>query len=285
MSLTIGEIFDEYVDSLANLPSEVDQNMQELRNMDEEFQRQRDTYAKHKRTYLKALRNSQLNSIGEGASPTTPSPSSSSSPYPPPSAESRTRLSNEYKTAVEMQDRKIELAMRMYDLISRHIERIDSQLTQNNISITVDGQQQQHQNHHNQHQQRKRTQRSPSVGLEPTPSLFPARLPPRRSPHWDDLDGHRKRTLLHGTMGPRKRTHHSTRPDPSISTGALVEQDIDPNEPRYCFCNQVSFGDMVACDGDNCEKEWFHYACVGLTEPPVGKWFCESCSAERRIRR
>lgn len=188
--------------------------MQELRNMDEEFQRkahtsrsftssspllltlffifigQRDTYAKHKRTYLKALRNSQLNSIGEGASPTTPSPSSSSSPYPPPSAESRTRLSNEYKTAVEMQDRKIELAMRMYDLISRHIERIDSQLTQNNISITVDGQQQQHQNHHhNQHQQRKRTQRSPSVGLEPTPSLFPARLPPRRSPHWDDLDG------------------------------------------------------------------------------------------------
>ena len=22
----------------------------------------------------------------------------------------------------------------------------------------------------------------------------------------------------------------------------------DPNEPRYCICNQVSYGDMVACD-------------------------------------
>lgn len=22
----------------------------------------------------------------------------------------------------------------------------------------------------------------------------------------------------------------------------------DPNEPRYCLCNQVSYGDMVACD-------------------------------------
>lgn len=26
---------------------------------------------------------------------------------------------------------------------------------------------------------------------------------------------------------------------------------IDPNEPKYCYCNQVSFGDMVACDGEN----------------------------------
>lgn len=22
----------------------------------------------------------------------------------------------------------------------------------------------------------------------------------------------------------------------------------DPDEPRYCLCNQVSYGDMVACD-------------------------------------
>lgn len=24
----------------------------------------------------------------------------------------------------------------------------------------------------------------------------------------------------------------------------------DPNEPRYCLCNQVSYGDMVACDNN-----------------------------------
>lgn len=23
---------------------------------------------------------------------------------------------------------------------------------------------------------------------------------------------------------------------------------MDPNEPTYCLCNQVSFGEMVACD-------------------------------------
>jgi len=48
------------------------------------------------------------------------------------------------------------------------------------------------------------------------------------------------------------RTLHSSRPNPAIEqNGTLPEIDIDPNEPKYCYCNQVSFGDMVACDGDN----------------------------------
>lgn len=24
--------------------------------------------------------------------------------------------------------------------------------------------------------------------------------------------------------------------------------EADPNEPRYCYCNQVSYGEMVGCD-------------------------------------
>lgn len=26
---------------------------------------------------------------------------------------------------------------------------------------------------------------------------------------------------------------------------------IDPNEPLYCYCQQVSYGEMVACDNDD----------------------------------
>ncbi|RAL59731.1 hypothetical protein DID88_000363 [Monilinia fructigena] len=43
---------------------------------------------------------------------------------------------------------------------------------------------------------------------------------------------------------------------------------VDPNEPLYCNCNRVSFGTMIACENDNCEKEWFHLECVGLTAIP-----------------
>lgn len=50
----------------------------------------------------------------------------------------------------------------------------------------------------------------------------------------------------------------------------------------YCFCRQVSYGEMVGCDNANCRYEWFHYDCVGLTEPPVGAWFCPDCSKDMK---
>ena len=50
--------------------------------------------------------------------------------------------------------------------------------------------------------------------------------------------------------------------------GSDQEWSYDPNEPRYCICNQVSYGDMVACDNADCPYEWFHYPCVGITAPP-----------------
>lgn len=44
---------------------------------------------------------------------------------------------------------------------------------------------------------------------------------------------------------------------PVITTNTqVVDSDnpdwtYDPNEPRYCICNQVSYGDMVACDNSD----------------------------------
>lgn len=51
--------------------------------------------------------------------------------------------------------------------------------------------------------------------------------------------------------------------------------DADANEPTYCICNRISFGEMVGCDGDNCAREWFHLGCVGLRTAPKanGEWF------------
>ncbi|CAF1403496.1 unnamed protein product [Rotaria sordida] len=53
-------------------------------------------------------------------------------------------------------------------------------------------------------------------------------------------------------------------------------QAID--ERRYCFCNEMSYGDMIACDNPTCRREWFHYPCVGIVTPPKGKWFCAECT-------
>lgn len=80
-------------------------------------------------------------------------------------------------------------------------------------------------------------------------------------------------------------------------------EDVDDNEPRYCYCNNVSYGEMVACDNENCPKEWFHLKCAGLKEAPgedcecyilgdtfghviafltslLAKWYCRYCKDE-----
>ncbi|ODQ65302.1 hypothetical protein NADFUDRAFT_12552, partial [Nadsonia fulvescens var. elongata DSM 6958] len=61
-----------------------------------------------------------------------------------------------------------------------------------------------------------------------------------------------------------------------ITTSATYDDDVD-TEPVYCYCEQVSFGEMVGCDGPNCKREWFHLPCIGLAAPPKGQWFCEEC--------
>lgn len=61
---------------------------------------------------------------------------------------------------------------------------------------------------------------------------------------------------------------------------------IDPDEPRYCLCGDVSWGTMIACDNeDACDKEWFHLTCVGLDDLPPRrtKWYCPDCRKKLKL--
>ena len=62
----------------------------------------------------------------------------------------------------------------------------------------------------------------------------------------------------------------------------LLQTIVDPNEPIYCFCRQVAFGNMVACDNEECAIEWFHCSCVNLTKMPKNEWLCPTCSQRRK---
>ncbi|KAI1384560.1 uncharacterized protein F4822DRAFT_366830 [Hypoxylon trugodes] len=88
---------------------------------------------------------------------------------------------------------------------------------------------------------------------------------------------------------PRKKARGNPKKERGTSQQAEQEVEvevdddgnvIDPDEPRYCLCNRVSFGTMIQCDNvDNCKQEWFHLECVGLAEIPARttKWYCPDC--------
>jgi hypothetical protein len=56
--------------------------------------------------------------------------------------------------------------------------------------------------------------------------------------------------------------------------------NIEPNEPLYCVCRQISYGQMIMCDNSDCELEWFHFDCVKLSSKPKGKWYCPQCRGD-----
>lgn len=75
--------------------------------------------------------------------------------------------------------------------------------------------------------------------------------------------------IASNTLGYAASTSSSAMPD--------VDMPVDPNEPTYCLCNQVSYGEMIGCDNPQCAIEWFHFGCVNLTTKPKGKWYCPQC--------
>ncbi|KAF2006224.1 hypothetical protein P154DRAFT_615568 [Amniculicola lignicola CBS 123094] len=60
----------------------------------------------------------------------------------------------------------------------------------------------------------------------------------------------------------------------------MESDDIDPDEPKYCVCDDVSWGEMIQCD-NHCEKDWFHLECLNMTAkdlpPRRAKWYCPEC--------
>ncbi|KAI4716168.1 hypothetical protein E4T48_07666 [Aureobasidium sp. EXF-10727] len=128
--------------------------------------------------------------------------------------------------------------------------------------------------------------RSPAPG-NPAGAAEPSngRRPTRRKPPQGVLQAEENGTkvIVGKPKSASKKKKRETKEE--ATTPAIEDELIDPDEPRYCICGDVSHGTMIACDNDSCELEWFHLECVGLTELPGrrAKWYCPICREKLKI--
>ena len=81
-------------------------------------------------------------------------------------------------------------------------------------------------------------------------------------------------TLANNTIQDKKQTSTNE----TAKNNNSKNKNSNPNEETYCFCEQIAYGEMIACDNKNCPYEWFHLQCVGLTKlPNNNKWYCPHC--------
>ena len=176
-----------------------------------------------------------------------------------------------HQKAKEYSDDKVQLAMQLYEMVDKHIRRLDADLTRFEQELQL----------------KESTQRRASVAsVDGSSSSQQPRV--------------RKRSFTDATPGSARRKKHYSLTDesgfqsissPSGSgmgsngTDIPLDMPVDPNEPTYCLCHQVSFGEMIGCDNIDCPIEWFHFQCVGLSSKPKGKWYCPRCSQEKNKKR
>lgn len=55
--------------------------------------------------------------------------------------------------------------------------------------------------------------------------------------------------MIYKSKGKKKKERQKYNTNPLYPREiSFSNMPIDPNEPRYCYCQRVSFGEMVACD-------------------------------------
>lgn len=64
-----------------------------------------------------------------------------------------------------------------------------------------------------------------------------------------------------------------------------MEDDEAEDDKKYCFCNQRSYGEMVACENDKCPYQWFHTGCLNMKKVPDEDedWYCPTCREKPEI--
>ncbi|KAF3457509.1 hypothetical protein FNV43_RR02167 [Rhamnella rubrinervis] len=167
---------------------------------------------------------------------------------------------DEQKHSIRIADEKVSLAVQAYDLVDTHIQQLDQYLKKFDEEL------------------RREREGIPASGL-PAASLDGGIKSGRGG---EGGKPGRKKTRQATAAAAASTEAVTPAPNP---TSMDLDLPVDPNEPTYCFCNNVSYGEMVACDNPNCKIEWFHFGCVGLREQPKGKWYCSECATVKHRRK
>ncbi|KDO24077.1 hypothetical protein SPRG_10864 [Saprolegnia parasitica CBS 223.65] len=279
----MGTYLEDYLESIYMLPSEVKRNFELMRELDkatrgimEELRESQSEYLRDARervrvrcsdTSLPEPTEEELRALVEQevAKDDPSAPPDEASPPPNPLLAS---LKAKRHLVIQKMDEKVAIASQSYDLIDHHIRRLDNDLANYTALLQANG----------EYEDEKIVIKKPVAAVAPA-------VPQAATATTNKKAAVPVATVKKSAGSNRKRNAAEAQleaiPEATAiaSTGHIALEDlpIDPNEPLYCHCRRVSYGQMIGCDNEDCKYEWFHFDCVGLTEQPAGAWYCKDC--------
>jgi len=229
---------EHYLDSLETLPSELKKNFNKMNDLDT---RNKDTLVDIDCTSDEYLR--KVRDLSPGKRKTE-----------------MEKIQKMFKKAREISDDKVNIAVQTYELVDKHIRKLDSDLAKFESEMKEKG----------------RYSHTSSEDEEEEEEVH----------HKKKIKDKKEKGLVkkeEKTKGKKKKTIKGEIATAPLLASLPVPQEVldmpvDPNEPTYCLCQQVSYGEMVGCDNQDCPIEWFHFGCMEIQSKPKGKWYCPKCT-------
>ncbi|EEB05495.2 hypothetical protein SJAG_00510 [Schizosaccharomyces japonicus yFS275] len=85
---------------------------------------------------------------------------------------------------------------------------------------------------------------------------------------------------LQNTDDSSSQTNSSDEDYESGNSASLTAHSQVPSslsEQNGCYCDGQEFGQVVYCSNTNCERHWFHLACLHMEDYPSKQWICDRC--------
>ncbi|XP_075150183.1 inhibitor of growth protein 5 isoform X1 [Haematobia irritans] len=275
---------ENYLDVLSNiglesLPTELERNFKLMRKLDDRAQTAMKSIDSHAKEFMRKLADSSSQMTEE---------------------ERKERLADIQQLfikAKEYSDDKVQLAIQTYELVDKQIRRLDNDLARFEGEIQEKASSTRGKSEEAQVKKgRKKTKDAKATGKKKKVTSSDDEANNNSTIAASSTGGQggkKKKQKVNQEKETRKGGQKQKNIDlddsekESCLTSAthpsdVLDMPVDPNEPTYCLCHQVSYGEMIGCDNPDCPIEWFHFACVGLTTKPKGKWFCPKCTQDRK---
>lgn len=259
--MTSAVYLEHYLDSLEHLPIELQRNFTLMRDLDTRAQGLMRTIDQMADNYLRNINSMSIEKRKEQMD----------------------EIQKQFNKAKEYGDDKVQLAIQTYELVDKHIRRLDSDLARFEAEIQDKALSKTLPDEAGSQRKGRKKNKDKDLGKKRA----------KGASSEEDVKSRKKQKKGGGKNAGKGGA--SVAPLVEVGLAAVLpglagiahsadvlDMPVDPNEPTYCLCHQVSYGEMIGCDNLDCPIEWFHFACVGLTTKPKGKWFCPKCTADRK---
>merc|ERR1719438_337263 len=149
------------------------------------------------------------------------------------------KIQRMFKKSKEIADDKVNIAVNTYEMIDKHIRKLDSDLAKFESEMKEKGR----------------------LSQSETEEEEEEEIPVKKKGSVKETEGKKRKKQKHE---PSSSTPSQSHPYPNLPgvPQEVLDMPVDPNEPTYCLCNQVSYGEMIGCDNNDCPIEWFHFGCM-----------------------